>query len=95
MKYYYYCRECNSEFEIDDPINYPLCPNCGSENNMVISKTVICQCGTEIEICAFTNDCPTCGNLYNMCGQELAPVEDWDPDDRYDVCGPQNHEEDN
>lgn len=37
-----------------------------------------CHCGREVVLDdPLTNECP-CGRLYNMCGQELKPREQWE-----------------
>jgi hypothetical protein len=38
-----------------------------------------CECGERIYLSAFTNEC-TCGRLYNLGGQRLAPREQWEND---------------
>ncbi len=41
-----------------------------------------CGCGREISLDNFTNECE-CGALYNWCGQELRPRNEWE-EDMYD-----------
>jgi len=36
-----------------------------------------CECGERLYLSAFTNEC-TCGRLYNLGGQRLAPREQWE-----------------
>lgn len=36
-----------------------------------------CDCGTEVELCGFTNTCTSCEADYNSSGQRLAPREFW------------------
>ena len=63
------------------------CPECGCER---ISKWLygICEnCGEEIPLGSFTNECD-CGALYNNFGQRLADPEEWDAEDRYACIGP-------
>lgn len=35
------------------------------------------DCGSEVELCGFTNTCDSCGADYNMSGQRLAPRWQW------------------
>jgi hypothetical protein len=64
------------------------------EENKMEPKTILCeQCGKEVILTGFTNFCE-CGEMYNFAGQLLAPVEEWDPEDRYGVFGPQNQNDD-
>lgn len=53
-----------------------------------------CQCGGEVHLSRFTNECEDCDRLYNQSGQRLAAREEWDEGDRYDVDGPQNERDD-
>lgn len=90
----FYCRRC--EFtSITDEREYK-CPSCGSTDDEDIcnSSFIICSCGTTVYLDSFTNECPTCGKLYNIFGQELAPVDEWDEEDRYGTFGPQNEKVD-
>lgn len=52
-----------------------------------------CHCGRRVDLGGFTNTCD-CGREYNWAGQELAPRDQWDPEDRYAVEGPQNWDPD-
>jgi hypothetical protein len=50
---------------------------------------VRCDCGGEVELAdSLYNECEACGLGINGSGQRLAPVEQWSPEDRYDVFGP-------
>lgn len=53
-----------------------------------------CTCGKHIYLYSFTNECDKCGRLYNNFGQELAPANEWEEQDRYACYGPQNGNED-
>lgn len=54
-----------------------------------------CDCGAEVELWdALTNSCEQCDRNYNMSGQKLAPVEQWEAEDRYACFGPQNGPDD-
>ena len=90
IKLNFYCNHCgfdrNYESEYDAPY---VCPECDSDNT-VRSRTGICEeCGREVDLRGFTNEC-VCGALYNNSGQRLADPSEWDDDDRYDCFGPQN-----
>jgi hypothetical protein len=50
-----------------------------------------CNCGEVIDLeDVLTNECPKCGRLYSGSGESLAPIEQWDPEDKYACFGPQN-----
>lgn len=52
---------------------------------------VRCDCRAVIYLDdAMYNTCPRCGLACNGSGQRLRPIEDWEPEDRYAVLGPQN-----
>lgn len=51
-------------------------------------------CNVEFALDGMTNECEVCGRAYNWAGQELAPPEQWDPEDRYACFGPQHVRED-
>jgi hypothetical protein len=54
-----------------------------------------CDCGAEVVLeDSMTNECDKCGQLYNGSAQRLAPPEQWDPEDRYAIFGPQNAPDD-
>ena len=63
------------------------CEGCGSDR-IIHSSYLVCSCGKKVFLHGFTNVCE-CGAMYNSFGQELAPVEQWDEEDRYDSFGPQ------
>ena len=85
--YYQICKNCGYEKEeAHDP--EVECPECGGP--LGGHRYLICECGEENHYPRFTNVCPRCRKLYNCFGQELAPVEEWDPEDRYACFGPQN-----
>ena len=87
-----YCRECEHEF-IENERDFSIqCPKCHSRN-MHRSRFITCDCGEQLDINHFTNECE-CGKLYNNFGQELAPVNEWDPEDREACYGVQNINED-
>ena len=86
----FYCRECGHQEYLEH--NEYECPKCGS-TNVFNGSVITCKCGEMIPGGSYTNECPECGRMYNAFGQELAPVDEWDPDDAYDTFGPQ-HEED-
>ncbi len=83
----FYCRSCGHEIRTEHR-EYE-CPKCGSED-VFNSSFITCDCGTTVYVEGFTNECPECGKLYNGFGQELAPPEQWDDEDRYACYGPQN-----
>jgi hypothetical protein len=37
----------------------------------------VCDCGEELPLQFFTEECPKCGTLYNAFGQELLPQDEW------------------
>ncbi len=85
----FYCRECNHEL-VSEHRMYE-CPECGGKD-VFNSSFITCGCGERIYLSSHTNECYRCGKLYNIFGEELAPVEEWDEDDYYDCFGPQNEE---
>ncbi len=84
-----YCRSCGREHTTEHR-EYE-CPSCGSED-VHNTSFLTCNCGERVYLGSFTNECCGCGRLYNPFGQELAPVREWDDDDRYECFGPQNDE---
>lgn len=84
----FYCRKCG--YEADTEHKEYECPKCGS-SDVFNSSFITCSCGSRVYLGGFTNECDECGKLYNGFGQELAPVDEWDPEDRYEVYGPQNN----
>jgi len=49
------------------------------DEGRLLSKIGECACGAEIDLSdPMTNACDNCGRLYNGCGQELRPEEDWE-----------------
>lgn len=75
-----YCPKCQNELRVENADAEELfiteCPNCGS--HLFRSQFVVCDCGTTVYLDdPLTNECPTCGKLYNGFGQELAPREEW------------------
>lgn len=93
--YEMYCRDCQHEWREDrDNENCYECPQCQS-HDVYKNRFITCSCGTTVYLDnSLTNDCEGCGKLYNGSGQELAPPEEWDEEDRYDCFGPQNYNED-
>ncbi len=86
----WYCRECTHEEVVDDGVWIDKCPKCGSED-LYRSSFVNCEhCGEKVYLTGFTTECYGCGKPYNGFGQELAPVAEWDEEDRYGCYGPQN-----
>ncbi|MBQ4447454.1 MAG: hypothetical protein II897_04085 [Clostridia bacterium] len=81
-----YCRECGHT-HITEHREYE-CPDCGS-SNVYNCSFITCDCGETVYLSGHTIECE-CGKLYNGFGQELAPVEEWEPEDRYGCFGPQN-----
>ncbi len=73
-----YCRSCGHEVRTEH--NEYECPKCGSED-VCNNSFITCDCGTTVYLDRFTNQCAECGKLYNKFGQELAPPEEWDPED--------------
>lgn len=57
-----------------------------------VQKHITCDCGEEVYLDKFSSvtECTSCGRLYNAFGQELAPVDQWDEEDRYGTFGPLN-----
>ena len=80
-----YCRECG--FEARTEHSEYECPECGS-TDVFNSRFITCDCGTTVYLDGFTNECPECGKMYNGFGQELAPVDEWDDEDRYECFSP-------
>ena len=89
--YEFWCRECGFEAMLEHA-EYE-CPECGSVD-VYNSRFITCDCGTAVSLGGFTNECPECGQLYNSFGQMLAPVEEWDEEDRYACFSPQNCDDD-
>ena len=87
----FYCRDCGHEMTSEYP-EYE-CPVCGS-TDVFKTRYLICDCGEKVYLGGFTNECCECGKLYNGFGQELAPIEEWDPEDCYACLGPQNYTDD-
>ncbi len=53
------------------------------------AASVRCDCGATIWLDdPLYNECERCGLACNMSGQRLAPIDQWEPEDRYDVFGP-------
>lgn len=83
MKILSYCKACAFEHEGEEVFE---CPECGE---MTIRFPVVsCECGEEVICQAFTNICE-CGRMFNRFGQELAPINEWEPEDVYGTFGPQ------
>ena len=82
----FYCTECELS-EVNDARKYE-CPRCESDE-VVNTEFLICDCGKRVYLHSHTNFCE-CGRLYNGFGQALAAPEDWNPEDMYDIFGPQN-----
>lgn len=79
-----YCRSC--EYEVRTEHRVYECPKCGSED-VHNSNFITCDCGTTVYLDRFTNQCDGCEKLYNSFGQELAPPDEWDPEDRIEALG--------
>lgn len=97
-KQFYIQMFCDCGFKYDGPReeapnNGYECPDCGS-THVGRFEGVTCHCGCIVWLSSFTNECDKCGQLYNAFGQELAPPNQWDEEDRYSTFGPQNYEED-
>ena len=89
MEFEMYCRECGHEWrEYEENVYYYRCPSCDS-NHIHVNRLITCNCGSDVYLNRFTNECDGCGALYNGFGQELASPEEWDDDDRYNCFGPQ------
>ena len=82
----FYCQDCHGATVLD--ARKYECPNCKS-HNVVNTEFLTCDCGKLVYLHSHTNFCK-CGRLYNGFGQELAPPEDWNPEDVYGIFGPQN-----
>lgn len=80
------CPSCGIEDRASEEPS-AVCPECGEL--MEGHRYLVCDCGEEDHYPGFTNVCPRCKKLYNAFGQVLAPVEEWDPEDRYACFGPQ------
>lgn len=85
MKHYFWCFDCNEETIVENTSAAPICSHCGSENVRCTATSIECTCGEEVFVPDFTNECPKCGKLYNSFGQELAPKDEWDSEERYDA----------
>lgn len=54
------------------------------ENKQRSRGVVECRCGTGVNLRAamqrpfYAAECPACGQLFNLSGQELRPVEEWE-----------------
>lgn len=94
LKIEWYCRNCEHT-EVHDDLGTWLdtCPKCGSDD-LFHSNLTTCACGNTVYTNQFTNICPDCGRLYNANGEELAPPEEWDDEERYQCFGPQNDNDD-
>lgn len=79
-----YCMSCGHEARTEH--NEYECSKCGSED-VCSNSFIICDCGTTVYLDRFTNQCADCGKLYNKFGLELAPPEEWDPEDRIGSMG--------
>ena len=91
LKNEFYCRDC--EERADSEYRIYECPKCGG-NDIYNAFFVTCDCGEKVFVDRFTNECWNCGRLYNSSGQELAPPDQWDEEDRYACFGPQNFSDD-
>ena len=90
------CHDCGFEAvpgpSALDEYNSYECPKCGS-HHIQRYPYVECECGDYVYLINHTNQCE-CGKLYNGFGEELADPSLWDPDDLYDLMGPQTTTED-
>lgn len=74
-----YCSECCKEQRFDDIDSDEAqeagrCPKCGRK--MCRNRFITCECGTTVYLdfdSPLTNECPTCGRLYDGSGEELTP----------------------
>ena len=82
-----YCQDCGHEERLDHS-EYE-CLKCGS-TDVYNSRFITCDCGATVYLSGHTCDCSECGKLYNGFGQELAPPDEWDEEDRYATFSPQN-----
>jgi len=90
--YTHICRNCRTQF-VEDHKSWD-CPICHSED-IECEMSLKCSCGQTVYLDdPLTNECNHCGKLYNGCGQELAPPEEWDPEDKYACFGPRVEKED-
>jgi len=46
-----------------------------------------CDCRATVELWTHTNECERCHRLYNLSGQSLAPMSQWEPEDVADLFG--------
>ncbi len=46
--------------------------------------SVRCNCGAEVNLCTGDAECDDCGQLFNICGQQLNPRHMWE--ESYDEC---------
>ena len=83
------CTMCGWELDTDHSVWD--CPKCGSRR-IEHQDYITCECGEEVCLNRFgsTTECESCGKFYNSFGQELAPVNEWDEEDRYGTFGPLN-----
>jgi hypothetical protein len=63
------------------------------EEKTYTPTVVKCNCGTHVDIWADADECPTCHQVYNLFGQELAPPSQWERDDYEATYGPQNYDD--
>ena len=84
VKVDFYCRECGASYVSEERLYE--CPHCHSEKTFNESF-LICDCGRKVFLEGYTSICE-CGKYYNGFGQELAPSEEWDEEERYSCFGP-------
>lgn len=82
----FYCCDCATDLTLEArKYERPMCKS----DNVTNTEYLVCDCGQRVYLHSHTNFCK-CGRLYNGFGQELAPPEDWNPEDVYGIFGPQN-----
>lgn len=54
-----------------------------SSYSYLVSAIGRCECGKDVELSQFTNEC-SCGRLYNGCGQQLVAPRLWEEEEDYD-----------
>ncbi len=84
IQYDFYCPDCNAGYVTNEKMY--KCPHCEGGSDVFCSPFVKCTCDRRVYLHSHTNFCE-CSRMYNAFGQELAPVEEWDEDDRQ-ILGP-------
>lgn len=79
------CTSCGEVHTVTDYYDITECPKC---NLWLKSFPYVICCEQELVLSSHTNQCASCGTLYNGFGQTLAPIEEWDSQDAFDLFSP-------